>query len=139
MQDEYFRAMMRRRPKLPANLIRPDLSPPWRLWALTTGDKWKSGRFDTYDEAYAKMRELLKKESIDDVAITSVRFMMPPPIGFRWSSRKYPWCARCRRPSTFFYRLQHRAVDFEEIVTDEPMRCFYCGIRQAAIPKHSPR
>lgn len=139
MEDEFFRGMMRRRPRLPSNLLRPGMSEPWHVWVLMDNDRWKRARFHTYDESYAKMKALLKRGDVVDVSITSIRFMMPPPIGFNWSNRRYPWCARCRRPSTFLYRLEHRAIDFEEINTDEPMRCFYCGIRQTAIPTHSPR
>jgi DNA-directed RNA polymerase subunit RPC12/RpoP len=138
LNDE-FRAMMRRRPRLPENLMRPDMAPPWHLWVLTTSDKWKRGKFRTYDDAYKKMRELLKDESIEDVSITSIRYMMPPPMGFVWMDRKYPWCARCRRPSTFVLQVHHRAINFEEPTLDEPNRCFYCGIRLVALPRYSPR
>lgn len=139
MEDAAFRKMMRTRPRLPANLLRPQLSPPWLVWVLTTGGKWKKGNFSTYDEAYKKFKEMLEREGTEDVCITSKRFLMPPPEGFRWQSSKFPWCPRCRRPSLFQYKLNHRGIDFPEIVTDEPIRCFYCGIRQGAFPRYSPR
>lgn len=139
LMDDAFRKMMRTRPRIPENLLRPTLTPPWCVWAVTTHGKWKRGRFGTYDEAYKKMKSLLEHDDIEDVSVTSIRYMMPPPHGFKWQSRKYPWCARCRRPSLFQYALNHRAIDFPEIVTDEPIRCFYCGIRQAALPRYSPR
>lgn len=139
LEDPAFRKMMRTRPRLPSNLIRPGMSEPWHVWILMESEKWKRGRFHTYDEAYVKMRNMLERDDVQDVAITSIRFMLPPPIGFKWQSRKYPWCARCRRPSVFLYRLLHRAIDFEEVNTDEPIRCFYCGHRQVSLPRWNPR
>jgi hypothetical protein len=139
LTDDAFRKMMRTRPRLPANLLRPQLSPPWIVWVMTTSGKWKKGNFQTYDDAYRKMKEMLEREDIQDVAITSRRYMMPPPIGFDWAYGKFPWCARCRRPSIFQFKLIHRGIDFEEINPHDPIRCFYCGIRQEALPRHSPR
>lgn len=139
LENPYFKRMMKRRPTVPANLQRPELPPMWHLWINTSAGKWKRGRYQTYDQVWAKFIENLKKPETHDICITNIRFMMPPPIGFKWQWRKYPWCARCRRPSTFHYELDHRADAFSEIVLEEPFRCWYCGIRQAALPKHSPR
>lgn len=140
LTDEYFRGMMRRRPRLPENLIRPGLlTPPWAVWIEMTDGKWRRGKFDDYADAYRKMKEYLNREDCLDVAIVSQRFMMPPPIGFKWQWRKYPWCARCRRPSTFFQRWTHRAVNSPELLDSQPERCHFCGICKSALPRHSPR
>lgn len=139
LKDPYFKRMMKRRPIIPNNLERPELPPMWHLWILTNDEKWKRGRYRTYDQVWIKFIEHLKNPETQDICITNIRFMMPPPIGYRWQWKKFPWCARCRRPSTFHYELDHRADPFSEIVLDEPYRCFYCGIRLIALPKHSPR
>jgi hypothetical protein len=138
LQDETFREMMRRRPRIPGNLTRPELSPPWQVWVLTGAEKWRRGEFPTYSDAFAVMRAKLKDESILDVSLVSKRFLMGPPPGFKWQSRKYPWCPRCRRPSLFLTKYSHRNLRDVEVTFDEPIRCFYCGIRQAAFPRYVP-
>lgn len=139
IKDKYYKGMLQRNPRMPANLTRPELSPPWQVWVLTTSEKWRKGEFPSYTEAFRVMRDKLKDEASLDVCIVSKRFLMPPPIGFKWQSKKYPWCPRCRRPSTFTLAFGHRNLRNVQLTDDESYRCFYCGIRQAAFPRYAPR
>lgn len=139
MKDPLFRKMMRTRPRMPETAVDPRIPPAWMLWVLGDDEKWKRGQYRTYDDAYKKMKSFLEKDSTIDAAIVSKRIMFPPPVGFKWQSRKFPWCARCRRPSMFTEALTHRALGHAEFTMDEPIRCWYCGIRQVALPRHFPR
>lgn len=140
LRNPEFRRMMTRQPRVPANLLRPELSPPWHVWVLKENGVWQRGKYRSYTDAYNVLRRKLKDENVADIAVVSVRFLMPPPMGYRWNHRAYPWCPRCRRPSLFQRRDVHRAVTpIPDVVTDEPFRCFYCGIRRAAFPRYSPR
>lgn len=139
LEDEYFRGMMRRRLVLPDNLTGPTLSPPFLLWRLTTDGRWQRGQYADYADAFRAMRKQLEKDDTADVAIVSKRKMFLPPIGFKWNQRQFSWCARCRRPSTFRVRYTHHAMRGVETTTDESVRCFYCGIRQVALPRCKPR
>lgn len=139
MADPVFAKMMKTRPQVPDNLTTPTLSPMWHVWVYTTSETWKRARFDLYDDAWRLFRKKMRDESVQDVTITNVRMFTPPPVGFRWQHRKYPWCARCRRPSLFLHRYSHRALRGSVTTYDEPLRCFYCGIRKVALPNHSPR
>lgn len=138
--DETFARFMRRVPRLHTNIVQSGTkNPPWLLWVEYTDGTWKRKGFEEYADAYHRMRKLLKDEHVLDVAITSRRQMLQPPMGFVWQHRKFPWCARCRRPSMFPTSLTHRAIEIIDYTFDEPDRCYYCGIRRAALPKHSPR
>ena len=139
LEDPIFAKFMRTRPRIPANLARASLTPMWHVWLLTTEDTWKRGRFHTYDEAYRAMKKRLVLPTTADVAIVNIRMFTPPPAQFYWRHRRNPWCARCRRPSLFITRYTHRALGNAETTVDEPNRCFYCGIRRAALPNYSPR
>ena len=140
LRNTTFRQMMTRQPRIPANLLNPDLSPPWQVWVLKTDGIWQRGKYQNYTDAYNMMRRKLKDGRVADIAVVSMRYLMPPPSGFRWNSRAFPWCPRCRRPSLFRERYDHRALpDDCELTLDEPLRCFYCGIRRAAFPRYRPR
>ena len=139
LKDEYFRGMMHRNIVLPSNLTSSTLSPPFALWRLTDDSRWQRGQYQTYAEAFAAMRRQLARDNTLDVAIVSKRKMFPPPIGFKWNQRHFSWCARCRRPSTFRLRYTHHALRGVETTMDESVRCFYCGIRQVALPRYKPR
>jgi hypothetical protein len=131
-----FRAMMRRRPKLGDHLVHPVLTPPWTVWVITNEEKWRRRDVQTYDEAYRLMRAQLDKPTVSDVAIVCKRRQLPPPEGFTWDQ---PWCPRCRRPTMFSKKILHRALKGHEITFDEPIRCFYCGIREVAVSRWSYR
>lgn len=137
LEDPVYAAFTRRRPKLAPHLTHPSLSPAWQVWVLTTAEKWRKAEFSTYDECYALMRKQLALTTVSDVAIVCKRRMVAPPDGYVWSDH-FPWCARCRRPSSFTIKYNHRALRGHEVTYDEPFRCFYCGIRQAATPRYSP-
>jgi DNA-directed RNA polymerase subunit RPC12/RpoP len=138
MDDLVFAKMMRTRPRIPSNLTRPTQTPAWHVWRLTTEDKWQRGRYSVYDDAYRKMKELLADRHTADIAIVSIRFLMPPPANFIYRPRRNPWCGRCRRPSLFTEQWDHRALRHSDMTFDEPVRCHYCGIRRAALPHYSP-
>lgn len=139
LKDEYFRGMMRRNVTLPSNLTSPTLSPPWMLWRLTDGGLWQRGQYTDYADAFRAMRKQLEKPDTADVSLVCKRKMFLPPIGFKWNTSRYQWCARCRRPSTFRVRYSHHALKGADLTTDESIRCFYCGIRRVAMPKSKPR
>lgn len=139
LEDDTFNKFMRRVPKLPANLLHTYGNPPWLIWAEFENGTWKKKGVGEYADAYRLMRKLVKSSKVRDVSLVSRRMMFAPPMDFNWQHRKFPWCARCRRPSMFRFNLQHRAIEIQDYTFDEPYRCYYCGIRQAALPRHSPR
>lgn len=140
LADEIFAKYMRRVPRLHDNIVESGTkNPPWLLWVEFTDGKWKRKGFADYADAYRRMKKLLEDEHVLDVCIVSRRQMFAPPMTYNWQYRKFPWCARCRRPSMFPFSLTHRAIEIVDYTFDEPERCYYCGIRRAALPKHSPR
>lgn len=139
LEDDTFAKYMRRVPRLPDNLLHTYGNPPWLLWAEFEDGTWKRARVAEYRDAYSKMKRLLKNTKVRDVSLVSRRMMFAPPMDFNWQSRKFPWCARCRRPSMFRFALKHHAIEIVDYTFDEPYRCYYCSIRQVALPKHSPR
>lgn len=139
LEDEYFARMMRRNIVLPENLTAPTLSPPFALWRLRDDGRWQRGQYQTYADAFRAMKKFIAMPTTADLSIVSKRKMFPPPIGFRWNTRLYSWCGRCRRPSTFRTRYSHHALVGVAMTTDESRRCYYCGIRQVALPRYSPR
>lgn len=140
LKDPIFRKMMLRVPQLPDNVLLPSLSPPWQVWVMKTDGNWQRARKRTYRDAFDLLKLKLKDEHVEDVSIVSIRYLMPPPVGYRWQWHKYPWCPRCRRPSMFVEEYDHRAIPpTADITYDDPIRCFYCGIREAAFPRYSPR
>lgn len=138
MEDPVFAKFMRTRPRMPASALDPRIPPAWVVWVLTSTDKWQKKEVRSYDEAYRIFKKLLPSSRVQDIAIVSKRVMLGPPVGYSWSSSKFPWCARCRRPSLFLESLSHRALGAAEFTEDEPIRCYYCGIRRAALPRYVP-
>lgn len=137
LEDPTFAKFMRTRPRMPANATHPSMPPAWAMWVLLDTDKWRTAEFRVYDDAYKKMKQLLKNDRVVDLSIVSKRVMMPPPEGLSWAGRQR-WCGRCRRPSLFRTSLGHRALRGAELTLDDPERCFYCGIRLVALPRYSP-
>lgn len=136
-------------------LMRPGA---WWVWARTTEGAWKRGTFDDYGRAWDVARRYLDKPVIADVAVVSKRVLFAPPGEWRKFRQRRPdgsstiverwvptytvppgltWCARCRRPSVFRnWSATHHALKLQPaLTTDEPFRCYYCGIRRAGLPR----
>lgn len=138
LRDPIYAKFMRIRPKLAPHLLHESLSPAWQVWVLTTADKWRKAEFRTYDESFALMKRQLALDTVSDVAIVCKRRMIAPPAGFVWSDH-FPWCARCRRPSVFTRKYNHRALRNSVTTLEDNIRCWYCGHRLITLPTHSPR
>jgi hypothetical protein len=139
LQEESFKRMMKTIPALPDTLTWGD---PWQLWGLTHAEKWRTAKFPTYADAWRKAVQMIREKDIyQDVCVVSRRVFFPPPAGFVTHEYSGEWCGRCRRPS-FFWRLpeSHHALRNQPALTDdEPFRCYYCGIRQVAMPRYEKR
>lgn len=122
--------------------------------------RWKGGKFHTYREAYSVVAKALKakdsttnKPKYYDMCITSRIQLFTPPVLLTpdlslitathnrlatYVSESLDWCGRCRRPSTFEWamRSHHALRSAPAITTDDPYRCFYCGIRKIAMPRY---
>jgi hypothetical protein len=138
LADPVFRMYYTRQPRLPETL---QWGEPWQVWAVTHEGRWGSRMFATYAEAFSKLMELYKKpDKFRDMCIVSRRVLYPPPNKAFWRASLYSWCSRCRRPSEFRQRSpDHHALRSQPVLTeDAPRRCFYCGIRKAAMPHYAP-
>jgi len=137
LADPVFRLYYTRVPRLPETL---SWGEPWQVWAVTHDGRWGQRKFETYAEAWAKVVEFYKQpDKFRDVCIVSRRMMFAPPKRAHWRS-PYAWCSRCRRPSEFRQRSpEHHALRSQPVLTDDlPRRCYYCGIRKAAMPHYVP-
>lgn len=160
LEDPAFRKYMKQVPVLPKPLR---WGHPWRLWALTTSDRWRKGEYVTYREAWSAAVKCIKDRDLyADVAIVSRRYFFNPPgevqeykvrvnnkpgpvietryrwvPTFTWDDLNFTWCWRCRRPSEFSWRssTHHALRGMPALAEDDPYRCYYCGIRQSAMPK----
>lgn len=134
LEDPVYRRMFKTIPHLSPTLTN---GKPWSVWARRKDGKWRGGHFATYRDGWLIVCKALKSPLYEDVSIVSRRQMFEPPPGATWD---YPfaWCSRCRRPSSFGIRPNHHAlVGAPALITDtsEPrQRCYYCGIRQVAMP-----
>lgn len=135
-----YRKFISKNVRLPENVQHGN---PWMLIVRRVpeydGPVWGKKLVPTYKEAFYAMREMLDTPTVEDVAIISRRVLFGPPPGFEWQSRKFPWCGRCRRPTQFRFMLKHPALNGAPVLTyDEPFRCVYCGMREAAMPRYRP-
>lgn len=137
LADPVYRMYYLREPKLPPGLQHGD---PWLVWAVNHDGQWGKRMFSEYADAWAKVISIYKQpDRFRDVAVVSRRMMFAPPEKATWRST-FAWCARCRRPSEFRVRSpQHHALRGQPVLTDdEPRRCYYCGIRKAAMLNYRP-
>lgn len=139
LDEPLFRKLLLTPPSLPQPL---SWGNPWRLWAQREDGRWGSSEFATYRDAWDRAKPLIKdREKYTDVAIVSKRVFFPPPPHAVWPAT-LSWCSRCRRPSSFqaWEPLRHHALKAmakRSMITDEdPRRCWYCGIRQTAMPRY---
>lgn len=144
----------------PVGLTRPGA---WRLWAATAKGGWLTKVYDAYP--WNSVQKLLNDTRVRDVSIVSTRVFFGPPGMWEEYKVKVPargttparievrerwvptfhwdtgldWCARCRRPSLFrVWSADHHALRLQPCLADDsPQRCYYCGIRRAAMP-HDP-
>ena len=133
LNDPVMRAYYKTRPHLPRTL---EWGEPWLVWATSHDGKWGRKTFESYTLAWEKMVELYRNtDKYRDVALVSRRVFYPPPVKAIWPAR-FDWCSRCRRPSEFRERSpEHHALRTMPVLTeDAPRRCYYCGIRRAAMP-----
>lgn len=122
--------------------------------------RWKGGKFHTYREAYAVVAKALKAKTSDnkpkyyDMSISSRIQLFSPHHTLTpdlqaitsshnmlttYTSENLEWCGRCRRPTMFEWamRSHHALRSSPAITTDDPYRCFYCGIRKVAMPRYT--
>jgi len=138
LADPVYKMYFTRRLTVPDSLAHGQ---PWQVWAVTYEGRWGSRLFEEYTDAWAKAVTLNKdSERFRDVAIVSRRVMFAPPPRLAWSGSKFAWCSRCRRPSEFRVRTpDHHALRSQPVLTDDaPRRCYYCGIRKAAMLAYTP-
>lgn len=113
------------------------LNNPWQVWAYN-GDteRWGSRLCTTYADAYDFTRKLYRDHAYVDLCIVSRARIHELPRQFKltelWDPYRFDWCGRCRRPTIFRYTDKpHRALrNAPAITTDEPFRCYYCGVRK---------
>jgi hypothetical protein len=138
LQDPVIKTMYRTIPEVPPSLA---WGQPWQLWAVTHEGRWGTKRFATYREVWSRAVELIRNpDKYADVSIVSRRVLYPPPPFYDWTTREGRWCCRCRRPSEFrTWPDSHHALRSQPaLATDEPYRCYYCGIRRAGQPHYLP-
>lgn len=135
--DPIYRKYIKTIPRLAPSLA---WGTPWAVWARTIEGKWKGGQFPTYADAWAVVVKAIRSPSIEDVALVSRRQLFPPPTPAYMRDvefRGYDWCSRCRRPSSFAIRPRHHALRTSPVLTlDDPLRCYYCGMRRCAMPTY---
>lgn len=162
LEDPVYRSMFTTAPR-PVYCQTVPGARPWAVYARTTietaeGDvetRWVGRLCPTYRDAFEAVKRALRAEDstgdgdatwrYDDIALVSRSVLYPPPPGFYWTM-EYPgghrmgWCGRCRRPSNFRIRPRHHALKKAVALTnDEPRRCYYCGMREAAMPRYGER
>jgi hypothetical protein len=136
LEDPVYRRMFKTVPILPLSL---QWGQPWAVWARRDDGRWQGGNFATYRDAWGVVVKALRSPLYEDVSVISRRMMFDPPGDAVWD---YPflWCSRCRRPSSFMVRPNHHALRRAPArITDpsEPRdRCYYCGMRQVAMPAY---
>lgn len=138
LADKHYRKFVQRNVSLPLNVQHGQ---PWMIMARRVPDvdrpTWARKLMPTYKDAYYKMRELVEDPGFEDVSIISRRVLFGPPLGFTWSTGRYAWCGRCRRPTTFTYALRHPALAGSPVLSfEDPFRCFYCGMREVSMPRY---
>lgn len=114
----------------------------WAVYALKTNGRWVGRIYESYREAFEMMRTIIapmNREHYRDVSLVSRASLHQPPVKFIWETHTFDWCGRCRRPTTY-KRDQglHALRDAPILSTDEPYRCFYCGMRKINQPGYSP-
>lgn len=158
LEDPAYRKMFTTAPRLVHCQTVPGAR-PWAVYARATvetaeGDvqtAWRGRLCPTYRDAFQAARDALRaldddeQPVYDDVALVSRSVLYPPPPGFYWIM-EYPggtrmgWCGRCRRPTNFRIRPRHHALKRAPALTnEEPRRCYYCGMREAGMPRYGER
>lgn len=133
LEDPAWRRMVKRVP-----LLAPPLrwGHPWAVYARRMDGRWTGGTFATYRDAWLVVVKAVRNPSYEDVSIVSRRQMFGPPEDFVWDW-PFEWCSRCRRPSSFIVRPHHHALRSCIVLTsDDPYRCYYCGMRRVAMPAY---
>lgn len=128
--DPVFRAYMKRVPRLPPSLTHGQ---PWAVYGLTIDDRWRGGKFATYADAWRVAVSMHKQpDKYQDVSVVSRRMLFDPPASLlHLIDYPFAWCPRCRRPTLYLRYPRHHAV--QVMTTDDPIRCFYCGIRRSFV------
>lgn len=135
---------------------------PWKIWLRTDDDRWKTGEFGTYVQAFNTMVRAAKRDDTADVILVSKRLFYAPPGVWTPYKAKIPargntparieireryehtfhwdaglsWCGRCRRPTVFkkLYPDHHAIRSFPVVSPDPVPRCMFCGISEAMNP-----
>lgn len=148
LDDPTYGAYARRDPRMPPGVRS---RAPWQLIGRRPPDAqqstWALLRVPSYADAWRRAKRMVGSEQFEDVSICSRGAMFRPPVGFAWDLR-FDWCCRCRRPSLFRPMVLHPVVragidaalrDAIMLASEAPRRCYYCGIRQTAMPRYGPR
>jgi hypothetical protein len=123
--------------KIPVEPTPGPLNNPWQVWAYNAEtERWASRLCDSYPTAYDVARKLYPNAVYEDIVIVSRSMLHNIPRALRlaqpWDPYRYDWCKRCRRPTIFRYTEKpHRALKNAPAITaDDPVRCYYCGVRK---------
>lgn len=159
LDDPAYRAYARTQPEPHFSLT---YGYPWRIWLRTADDRWKTGEFATYTQAFNTMVRACKRADTADVALVSKRLFYAPPgvwtpyrvkvpprgniparieereryvHTFHWDAG-LSWCGRCRRPTVFrkLYSDHHAIRALPVVSADNVRRCVYCGISEEGTP-----
>jgi hypothetical protein len=81
--------------------------------------------------------KVIRSDDYLDVSIVNKRYLTAPLRSLTTALdvaglSRYPWCPRCRRPTYYgAFTEKHHALRLQPaLTTDEPFRCYYCGIRK---------
>jgi DNA-directed RNA polymerase subunit RPC12/RpoP len=139
LANDLYKAFFKKRPPEP---VPSPLNHPWQVWAYNgETERWGSRLCKSYPDAYKFTRELFATGKYVDIAIVSRTIIhdVPRPLKLAqpWDPYQFDWCGRCRRPTIFRYMPSgHRALhNAPAITTDEPYRCYYCGVRKVLAGK----
>lgn len=149
LEDEIYARYFRRNPRVPDN---PLSRSPWQIIARrhpdAPGATWGRQLMPTYADAHRRARTMLGDRQWEDVAICSRAIFFKPPVGFTWSTGRYSWCGRCRRPTLFREMKSHPILNLSldaalrhaiMVSKETPERCYYCGVKQTSMPRYKPR
>lgn len=120
------------------------VNPPafsWSIFALKTDGRWTGKTVAGYGEGFSILKVLLNQtENFADVALVSKARLFGPPVKYLWEDVDvFDWCGRCRRPTTFKRDQGLHALRNAPILSsDEPYRCYFCGMRKVNQPEYHP-
>lgn len=137
LQDPIFRKMMTTSITVPKIV-----GLPFAVYALKTNERWVGKLFENYASAFEMLKTILSPMNRDhyiDASLVCRSGLHEPPVRFNWESLTFSWCGRCRRPTTYKRDQGLHALRSAPILsTDEPYRCYFCGMRKVNQPHYQP-